>query len=51
MDDVLLGIVLGRLAEFPLPEQAADFLLAALDGGYVSPWTDWDDSAMVQFHL
>ena len=32
MDDVLLGIVLGRLAEFPLPEQAADFLLAALDG-------------------
>jgi recombinational DNA repair ATPase RecF len=32
MDDVLLGIVLGRLAEYPLPEQAADFLLAALDG-------------------
>jgi recombinational DNA repair ATPase RecF len=32
MDDVLLGIVLGRLAEFPLPEQAADLLLAALDG-------------------
>jgi hypothetical protein len=32
MDDVLLGIVLGRLEEFPLPEQAADLLLAALDG-------------------
>ena len=32
MDDVLLGIVLGRLAEFPLPEQAADLLLAALEG-------------------
>ena len=32
MDDVLLGIVLGRLAKFPLPEQAADLLLAALDG-------------------
>jgi recombinational DNA repair ATPase RecF len=31
MDDVLLGIVLGRLEEFPLPEQAADLLLAALD--------------------
>ena len=31
MDDVLLGIVLGRLAEFPLPEQAADLLLAALE--------------------
>ncbi len=32
MDDVLLGIVLGRLEEFPLPEQAADLLLAALEG-------------------
>jgi hypothetical protein len=32
MDDVLLGIVLGRLEEFPLPEHAADLLLAALDG-------------------
>lgn len=32
MDDVLLGIVLGRLAEFPLPEQAVDLLLAALAG-------------------
>ena len=21
------------------------------DNGYVSPWTDWDDSAVVQFHL
>ena len=21
------------------------------DNGYVSPWTNWDDSAMVQFHL
>jgi hypothetical protein len=21
------------------------------DNGYVSSWTDWDDSAMVQFHL
>jgi len=21
------------------------------DNGYVSPWTDWDDSPMVQFHL
>ena len=32
MDDVLLGIVLRRLEEFPLPEQATDLLLAALDG-------------------
>jgi recombinational DNA repair ATPase RecF len=32
MDDVLLGIVLRRLAEFPLPEQTADLLLAAFDG-------------------
>ena len=32
MDDVLLGIVLGRLAESPLSDQAADLLLAALDG-------------------
>jgi len=31
MDDVLLGIVLRRLEEFPLPEQATDFLLAALE--------------------
>jgi recombinational DNA repair ATPase RecF len=31
MDDVLLGIVLRRLDEYPLPEQAADLLLAALD--------------------
>ena len=21
------------------------------DNGYVSPWTDWEDSAVVQFHL
>ena len=21
------------------------------DNGYASPWTDWDDSPMVQFHL
>jgi energy-coupling factor transporter ATP-binding protein EcfA2 len=32
MDDVLLGIVLGRLEEFPLSEPAADLLLAALEG-------------------
>ena len=32
MDDVLLGIVLRRLGEFPLLEQATDLLLAALDG-------------------
>ena len=32
MDDVLLGIVLRRLGEFPLAEQAADLLLAAFDG-------------------
>lgn len=32
MDDVLLGIVLRRLEEFPLPEQATDLLLATLDG-------------------
>jgi recombinational DNA repair ATPase RecF len=32
MDDVLLGIVLGRLEEYPLPEQAVDLLLAALEG-------------------
>ena len=31
MDDVLLGIVLRRLEEFLLPEQAADLLLAALE--------------------
>ncbi len=31
MDDVLLGIVLRRLGEFPLPEQTADLLLAAFD--------------------
>ena len=31
MDDVLLGIVLQRVEEFPLPEQATDLLLAALD--------------------
>jgi DNA repair exonuclease SbcCD ATPase subunit len=31
MDDVLLGIVLRRLGEFPLREQEADLLLAALD--------------------
>jgi recombinational DNA repair ATPase RecF len=31
MDDVLLGIVLRRLEEFPLPEQAVDVLLAALE--------------------
>jgi hypothetical protein len=29
MDDVLLGIVLQRLKESPLEEQAADLLLAA----------------------
>jgi hypothetical protein len=33
MDDVLLGIVLRRLEEFPLAEHATDLLLAALDGG------------------
>ena len=33
MDDVLLGIVLRRLEEFSLPEQATDLLLAAFDGG------------------
>ena len=32
MDDVLLGIVLRRLEAFPLSEQAADLLLAALEG-------------------
>ncbi|MGH3193577.1 MAG: AAA family ATPase, partial [Streptosporangiaceae bacterium] len=32
MDDVLLGIVLRRLEEFPLAERAADLLLAALEG-------------------
>ena len=32
MDDVLLGIVLRRLEEFPLPEQTADLLLAAFEG-------------------
>jgi hypothetical protein len=32
MDDVLLGIVLQRVEVFPLPEQATDLLLAALDG-------------------
>src|SRR5206468_8536652 len=32
VDDVLLGIVLGRLAESPLSDQAADLLLASLDG-------------------
>src|SRR5580658_4090165 len=32
MDDVLLGIVLQRVEAFPLPEQATDLLLAALDG-------------------
>ena len=31
MDDVLVGIVLRRLEEFPLPEQAVDLLLAALE--------------------
>jgi hypothetical protein len=31
MDDALLGIVLRRLEEFPLPEQATDLLLAALE--------------------
>ena len=31
MDDVVLGIVLRRLEEFPLPEQAVDLLLAALE--------------------
>ena len=31
MDDVLLGIVLRRLERFPLAEQAADLLLAALE--------------------
>jgi hypothetical protein len=36
MDDVLLGIVLGRLAESPLPDQAADLLLAALDRPFLS---------------
>src|SRR3984957_3916597 len=32
MDDVLLGIVLRCLEEFPLSEQATDLLLAALEG-------------------
>jgi energy-coupling factor transporter ATP-binding protein EcfA2 len=32
MDDMLLGIVLRRFEEFPLSEQAADLLLAALEG-------------------
>jgi hypothetical protein len=32
MDDVLLGIVLRRLADIPLPEQASDLLLAAFEG-------------------
>jgi hypothetical protein len=32
MDDVLLGIVVQRLDEKPLPAAAADILLAALDG-------------------
>ncbi len=32
MDDVLLDIVLKRLAESPLAEQATNLLLAALDG-------------------
>src|SRR5580698_6531596 len=32
MDDMLLGIVVRRLEEFPLPEQATDLLLAALEG-------------------
>jgi DNA-binding XRE family transcriptional regulator len=31
MDEVLLGIVLRRLEEFPLPEEATDLLLAALE--------------------
>ena len=31
MDDVLLGIVLRRMEEFPLPEQATNLLLAALE--------------------
>ena len=31
MDDILLGIVLRHLEEFPLPEQAVDLLLAALE--------------------
>ena len=32
MDDVLLGIVLRRLGDVPLPEQSADLLLAAFEG-------------------
>ena len=32
MDDVLLGIVLRRLGDIPLPEQSADLLLAAFEG-------------------
>jgi recombinational DNA repair ATPase RecF len=32
MDDVLLGIVLRRMEDRPPPEQAADLLLAALEG-------------------
>jgi recombinational DNA repair ATPase RecF len=32
MDDMLLGIVLRRLEAFPLSDQAADLLLAALEG-------------------
>jgi hypothetical protein len=32
MDDVLLGIVLRRMADIPLPEQSADLLLAAFEG-------------------
>jgi recombinational DNA repair ATPase RecF len=32
MDDMLLGIVLRRMEDIPPPEQAANFLLAALEG-------------------
>jgi hypothetical protein len=32
MDDKLLGIVLGRLEKYPLADEPADLLLAALKG-------------------
>ena len=32
MDDVLLGLVLQRLEDEPLPEASSDLLLAAMDG-------------------
>jgi hypothetical protein len=32
MDDALLDVVVQRLEELPLPDEASDLLLAALDG-------------------